>query len=252
MAGPYPGNLSALIARILLVDDDVTLTAILAAALGDEGWTVTTARNGAEGLRQFERDGADLVILDILMPEMDGLEACRRIRRKSAVPLILLSSRAEEVDRVTGLETGADDYLTKPFSTRELIARIRAMDRRLSSHLSAAAAPAAAAPAPTALGEAKVEAGDLALDLARFAVHWRGRPVVLTRSEFQLLAVLARHPGLVLSRDRLLEAARGDDTTVTDRTVDTFIKRLRKKIREVDPAFDEIETVIGVGYRYRE
>jgi DNA-binding response OmpR family regulator len=235
-----------LIARLLLVDDDVTLTAILAAALGDEGWTVATAGNGAEGLRHFEREGADLIILDILMPEMDGLEVCRRLRRKSTVPIILLSSRGEEVDRVTGLETGADDYLTKPFSTRELVARIRAIDRRLGSSSGAATV------APNALGEAKVQVGPLALDLARFAVHWRGRPVVLTRSEFQLLAVLARHPGLVLSRDRLLEAAHGDDTTVTDRTVDTFIKRLRKKIREVDPAFDEIETVIGVGYRFRE
>jgi DNA-binding response OmpR family regulator len=232
-----------LIARILLVDDDVILTAILAVALGDEGWAVATARNGVEGLRRFESDGADLLILDILMPEMDGLELCRRVRRKSAVPIILLSSRGEEVDRVTGLETGADAYVTKPFSTRELVARIRAIDRRLS-------APAAAP--PTALGDARVQAGALVLDLPRFAVHWRGRPVVLTRSEFQLLAVLARHPGLVLSRERLLEAARGDDTTVTDRTVDTFVKRLRKKIREVDPAFDEIETVIGVGYRYKE
>jgi DNA-binding response OmpR family regulator len=204
---------------------------------------VTSAGNGVDGLRRFESDGADLIILDILMPEMDGLEVCRRLRRKSTVPIILLSSRGEEVDRVTGLETGADDYLTKPFSTRELVARIRAIDRRVS--------PAAAA-APTALGDARVEAGGLVLDLPRFAVHWRGQPVTLTRSEFQLLMVLARHRGLVLSRDRLLEAARGDDTTVTDRTVDTFIKRLRKKIRDVDPAFDEIETVIGVGYRYKE
>ena len=231
-----------MIARILLIDDDVTLTGILAAALGDEGWTVASARNGVEGLRRFEGEGADLIVLDILMPEMDGLEVCRRLRRKSAVPIILLSSRGEEVDRVTGLETGADDYLTKPFSTRELVARIRAIDRRVSP----------AAQAPTALGDARVEAGALVLDLSRFAVHWRSQPVTLTRSEFQLLVVLARHRGKVLSRERLLEAARGDDTTVTDRTVDTFVKRLRKKIRDVDPAFDEIETVIGVGYRYRE
>jgi DNA-binding response OmpR family regulator len=230
-----------LIARILLIDDDTTLTAILAAALGDEGWSVSTARNGVEGLRRFDSDGADLLVLDILMPEMDGLEVCRRIRRKSAVPIILLSSRGEEVDRVNGLETGADDYLTKPFSTRELVARIRAIDRRVS--------PAAA---PVAPGDGRVEAGELVLDLPRFAVHWRGKPVTLTRSELQLLAVLARQRGMVLSRERLLESARGDDTTVTDRTVDTFIKRLRKKIREVDPAFDEIETVIGVGYRYKE
>jgi DNA-binding response OmpR family regulator len=230
-----------LIARILLIDDDTTLTGILAAALGDEGWTVTSARNGVEGLRRFDSEGADLIVLDVLMPEMDGLEVCRRLRRKSTVPIILLSSRGEEVDRVTGLETGADDYLTKPFSTRELVARIRAIDRRVSP-----------APPPAALGDARIEAGSLVLDPARFEVRWRSQPVPLTRSEFQLLAVLARHRGLVLSRERLLEAARGDDTTVTDRTVDTFVKRLRKKIRDVDPAFDEIETVIGLGYRYKE
>jgi len=232
-----------LIARILLIDDDTALTGILAAALGDEGWTVTSARNGLEGLHRFESDGADLIVLDVLMPEMDCLEVCRRLRRKSAVPIILLSSRGEEVDRVTGLETGADDYLTKPFSTRELVARIRAIDRRVS--------PQAAA-APAAMGDARVTAGALVLDPPRFDVRWRGQPVTLTRSEFQLLVVLARHRGMVLSRERLLEAARGDDTTVTDRTVDTFIKRLRKKIRDVDAAFDEIETVIGVGYRYKE
>jgi DNA-binding response OmpR family regulator len=228
-----------LITRILLIDDDLTLTAILAAALGDEGWSVATARNGVEGLRAYERDGADLLILDVLMPEMDGLEVCRRVRRKSRVPIIVLSSRGEEVDRVTGLETGADDYLTKPFSTRELVARIRALDRRL--------APATAPPA-----DGRLETGALVLDVPRFAVQWQGKPVVLTRAEFQLLLALCRQRGLVLSRERLLESARGDDSTVTDRTVDTLVKRLRKKIREVDPAFDEIETVIGVGYRYRE
>jgi two-component system response regulator ChvI len=229
-----------LITRILLVDDDQALTGILAAALGDEGFTVSTARTGVQGLRQFEREGADLLVLDILMPEMDGLELCRRIRRASRVPIFLLSSRGEEVDRVTGLESGADDYLCKPFSTRELVARIRALDRRLSRS------------PPTALGDEHIAAGALTIDLPRFAVRWRGQPVVLTRSELQLLAALARHRGLVLSRERLLEHARGDDATVTDRTVDTFIKRLRKKIRQVDPAFDQIETVFGLGYRYRE
>jgi two-component system response regulator ChvI len=235
------------IRRVLIVDDDQGLRTVLAAALGDEGFTVAQAGDGLAGLRCFESDGADLLILDILMPEMDGLEVCRRIRRKSPVPIILLSSRGEEVDRVTGLETGADDYLTKPFSTRELVARIRALDRRVN--LTAPAPPPAA---PGLGGGARLEVGALVLDAARFAVRWRDRPVVLTRSEFQLLEALARNRGLVLSRERLLDAARGDDSTVTDRTVDTFIKRLRKKVREIDPAFDEIETVFGVGYRYRE
>jgi two-component system response regulator ChvI len=231
------------IRRVLLVDDDQALQTILAAALTDEGFAVATARNGLEGVRAFEADGADLVILDVLMPELDGLEACRRIRRKSNVPIILLTSRAEEVDRVTGLETGADDYVTKPFSTRELVARIRALGRR---------AGAAAVPAPSALGAEPVQAGALRLDPARFEVMWQGKPVTLTRSEFQILGALARNRGTVLARERLLDIARGEDAVVTDRTVDTFIKRLRKKIRDVDESFDEIETVFGVGYRYRD
>ena len=228
-----------MIVRILLVDDDVALGGILAPALGDEGFQVVTARTGKEGLQRFEADGADLLILDVLMPEMDGLEVCRRVRRKSAVPIILLSSRGEEVDRVTGLETGADDYVTKPFSTRELVARIRAIERRVAG-------------APPATTGARVRVGPLQIDAGRFAVKWHEQPVTLTKTEFQLLEALARHPGLVLSREQLLDKARGDDVTVTERTVDTFIKRLRKKVREVDPTFDEIETVIGIGYRYRE
>ena len=195
------------------------------------------------------------MILDILMPEMDGLEVCRRVRRKSTVPIILLSSRGDEVDRVTGLETGADDYVTKPFSTRELVARIRAMERRVAPAAPAAAAGAAPAPAPTlasAVGGEVLEVGRLRLDPGRFEAKWRGKPIALTRSEFQILGALARHRGTVLAREQLLDLARGDDAVVTDRTVDTFVKRLRKKIRDVDADFDEIETVFGVGYRYRD
>jgi len=234
----------------LLVDDDQGLRTVLAAALGDEGFTVTQASDGLAGLRKFEADGADLIILDILMPEMDGLEVCRRVRRKSTVPIVLLSSRGDEVDRVTGLETGADDYVTKPFSTRELVARIRAVERRVT----AAPAPAAAgAPALAgAVGGDVLEVGRLRLDPGRFEAKWRGKPIALTRSEFQILGALARHRGTVLARERLLDLARGDDAVVTDRTVDTFVKRLRKKIRDVDETFDEIETVFGVGYRYRD
>jgi DNA-binding response OmpR family regulator len=231
------------IRRVLLVDDDQALQTILAAALADEGFEVATARNGLEGVKRFEADGADLVVLDVLMPELDGLEVCRRLRKKSAVPIILLSSRGEEVDRVTGLETGADDYVTKPFSTRELVARIRALDRRLG---------ASSPEAPSALGAESVEVGPLRLDPARFEARWRGTAVTLTRSEFQILSALARHRGTVLARERLLDLARGEDAVVTDRTVDTFIKRLRKKLRDVDEAFDEIETVFGVGYRYKD
>ena len=237
-----------MIRRVLVVDDDRGLSTVLAAALGDEGFVVTVADNGLVGLRRFEADGADLIILDVLMPEMDGLEVCRRVRRKSKVPIVLLSSRGDEVDRVTGLETGADDYVTKPFSTRELVARIRAIERRLGGEPAAAAAPATSG----GLGTEIIEAGPLRLDPGRFEVRWRGKLVVLTRSEFQILGALARNRGMVLARERLLDLARGDDAVVTDRTVDTFVKRLRKKIRDVDAAFDEIETVFGVGYRYRD
>jgi DNA-binding response OmpR family regulator len=241
------------IRRVLLVDDDQSLRTVLAAALGDEGFAVTEASDGLLGLRRFEADGADLIILDILMPEMDGLEVCRRIRRKSTVPIVLLSSRGDEVDRVTGLETGADDYVTKPFSTRELVARIRAVERRVAP--AAASAPAGPAPAPalaSAVGGEVLEVGRLRLDPGRFEAKWRGEPIPLTRSEFQILGALARHRGAVLAREQLLDLARGDDAVVTDRTVDTFVKRLRKKIRDVDETFDEIETVFGVGYRYRD
>jgi two-component system, OmpR family, response regulator ChvI len=237
------------IRRVLVVDDDRGLSTVLAAALGDEGFAVTVADDGLAGVRRFEADGADLIILDVLMPEMDGLEVCRRIRRKSKVPIVLLSSRGDEVDRVTGLETGADDYVTKPFSTRELVARIRALERRLGG-AEPAAAPATAA--ASGLGGEIIEAGPLRLDPGRFEVRWRGKPVVLTRSEFQILGALARNRGMVLARERLLDLARGDDAVVTDRTVDTFVKRLRKKIRDVDDGFDGIETVFGVGYRYRD
>jgi len=242
------------IRRVLIVDDDQGLRTVLAAALGDEGFTVGQAGDGLAGLRAFESEGADLMILDILMPEMDGLEVCRRIRRKSTIPIILLSSRGDEVDRVTGLETGADDYVTKPFSTRELVARIRAVERRVTATPSAAAGPAPA-PAPTlagAVGGDVLEVGRLRLDPGRFEAKWQGKPITLTRSEFQILGALARHRGTVLAREQLLDLARGDDAVVTDRTVDTFVKRLRKKIRDVDAAFDEIETVFGVGYRYRD
>ncbi len=237
-----------MIRRVLLVDDDQALSTILGAALSDEGFLVSTARNGLEGVRVFESDGADLIVLDVLMPELDGLEVCRRLRRKSSVPIILLSSRGEEVDRVTGLETGADDYLTKPFSTRELVARIRALDRRVRAGATGAAPGGAP---PSGLGSDPVQVGGLRLDPARFEASWRGTPVTLTRSEFEILQALARHPGTVLARERLLDLARGDDAVVTDRTVDTFIKRLRKKLRDRDPSFDEIETVFGVGYRYK-
>jgi DNA-binding response OmpR family regulator len=226
-----------MIRRLLLVDDDAALCRILTTALAEEGFAVDSAADGLAGLRRFELGAPELVILDVLLPEIDGLELCRRIRRRGSTPVILLTSRAEEVDRVTGLELGADDYVTEPFSTRELCARIRAIDRRLT--------PPELAPPPL------LQAGELVVDRARFEVRWRGQPVVLTRSELGLLAALVERRGFVLSRERLVDRLRGPDVALTERTVDTFIKRIRKKLRDVDLNFEGIETVFGVGYRYR-
>ena len=242
-----------MIQRLLLVDDDAALCRILSAALTEEGFVVTTAATGLAGLRRFEAAPPDLAILDVLLPEMDGLELCRRLRRRFATPIVLLTSRAEEVDRVTGLDLGADDYLTKPFSTRELCARIRAIERRIERRIERCLEPPLAdgtrAAAPVV--EPPLLAGHLQLDRARFSVLWKNQPVVLTRSEFQVLHALVHNRGLVLSRERLLDLARGADIVVTDRTVDTFIRRIRKKLAEIDASFDEIETVFGIGYRYR-
>jgi len=223
---------------LLLVDDDLALSGVLAAALVEEGFEVTTARDGRAGLAAFQAGRFDLVVLDVLMPELDGLELCRRLRQRSQVPVIFLTSRADEVDRITGLETGADDYLAKPFSTRELVARIRAVLRR--------AAPGG----PPPLGEV-LEVGALAIDTGRVEVRWGGAPVALTHSEFGVLLALARHVGFVLGRERLIDLARGDEVVITERTIDTFIKRIRHKLHAVDPAFDAIETVVGVGYRLK-
>lgn len=233
-----------MIQRILLVDDDDALRELLSMGLSDDGFIVESAATGGAAWRRFQESPPDLLILDVLLPEIDGLELCRRIRRTSTVPIILLTSRAEEVDRVTGLELGADDYVTKPFSTRELCARIRAIARRLERKEPAAPTSPATALAP-------LRAGDLLLDEARFEVRWRDQKIELTRSEFQLLTALVRNRGFVLSRERLLDLARGDDVVITDRTVDTFIKRIRKKLRDTDPEFEQIETVFGLGYRYR-
>ncbi len=226
--------------RVLLVDDDRALAGVVAAALTEEGFEVTQAHDGKAGLATFSAGTFDLVLLDVLMPELDGLDVCRRIRKTSTVPIIFLTSRAEEIDRITGLDLGADDYLGKPFSVRELVSRIRAIGRRLQP-----AQPAAAA------GEV-LTAGELRVDLGRFEVVWKGNAVTLTRSELLVLSALARQPGFVLSRDRLIDLARGGDAVITERTIDTFIKRIRAKVRAVDEGFDQIETVIGVGYRLRK
>jgi DNA-binding response OmpR family regulator len=227
---------------IAVVDDEENIRETLAFALGREGFRVETYADGAEAWARLQQSLPDLVILDIIMPNMDGLELCRRIRSRSdSVPIIFLTSRDEEFDRVLGLELGADDYLCKPFSMRELIARVKVLFRRLSL-----GAPTESRPAET------IREGDLELDLQRYLVTWKGATVPLTVTEFMMLQALVRHPGHVKTRAQLTKEGYQFDTWVSERTVDSHIKRLRRKFETADGGFDRIETVYGLGYRYRE
>lgn len=227
---------------IAVVDDEENIRETLAFALGREGYRVEAFADGEEAWEAFGRELPDLVILDIIMPRVDGLELCRRIRSISdTVPIIFLTSKDDELDRVMGLEMGADDYLCKPFSMRELVARVKVLFRRLSL-----------AGGPASKVADTIRLGDLALDLERYQVSWKGTPVPLTVTEFMMLRALVRHPGQVMTRAQLKEEAWPHDKWVSERTIDSHIKRLRRKLESVDAAFDRIETVYGVGYRYRE
>jgi len=227
---------------VAVVDDEDNLRETLAFALRREGYAVELYAHGGEAWEAFQRRLPGLVILDILMPEMDGLELCRRVRSISeTIPIIFLTSRDEEFDRVLGLEIGADDYLCKPFSMRELLARVKVLFRR-----------AALDAAPRKPAEAPLRAGDLELDLQRYTVRWKGQAVNLTVTEFMMLHALVRHPGHVKSRKQLHQDGYPHDAYVSERTIDSHIKRLRRKFEEIDAGFDRIETVYGVGYRYRE
>jgi two-component system response regulator ChvI len=229
-------------ARIAVVEDEEHIRDAVAAALEREGFDVQRYGDGQEAWEAFDRMLPDLAILDILLPRMDGLELCRRLRARSdETCIVFLTSRDEEFDRVLGLELGADDYLCKPFSLRELVARVKVLFRRLSLRR-----------APDAAASEVLRTGDLALDLDRYEARWCDREVALTVTEFRLLLALARNPGHVKSRTQLLELAYPDDTFVADRTIDSHVKRLRRKFEAVDTAFDLIETVYGLGYRYRE
>lgn len=224
--------------HLLLIDDDAGLIDILSMALSDHGFRVHHALDGLSGWRAFTANVPDLVVLDLMMPEMDGLEVCRRIRATHDVPIIMLTSRDEEMDMVLGLEMGADDYITKPFSTRVLVARIRAQLRRHRGLL-------------TGEREERCEVGPLCIDRARREITFGGEPVTVTATEFELLWTLANEPGRVRSREELVDAVYGKGMHVAHRTIDTFVKRLRKKLRERDATFDALETVRSVGYRYR-
>ncbi len=232
---------------IALVDDDRNILASVAMALEAEGFAVRTYTDGAEALRGLTSQPPDLAVLDIKMPRMDGFELLARLRKQTSLPVIFLTSKDDEVDEVLGLRMGADDYITKPFSQRLLIERIRALLRR--KELSQPAGPGAASATPI---EPPIVRGDLVLDPARHVCTWKGSEVTLTVTEFLLLQALAQRPGLVKSRDNLMDAAYGESVYVDDRTIDSHIKRLRKKFKAIDDSFAEIETLYGLGYRYRE
>jgi len=230
--------LRIVVKKVLIVEDDNDLVRLLKYNLEKEGFKVSYATDGAVALAEARRDPPDLVILDLMLPGLDGLEVCRQLRRIdrfTRTPLLILSARNEEADRVVGLEVGADDYVTKPFSTREVIARVRALLRRNE---------------PVPLQRSKVQRGDLVIDPTAHSVSVEGRPVELSALEFRLLHYMALNPGRVFSREQLLDSVWGNDRIVTPRSVDVYIRRIREKIepRPEQPAY--VQTVHGVGYRF--
>jgi two-component system response regulator ChvI len=231
-------------ANIALVDDDKNILASVSMLLEQEGYQVRTFTDGAAALTALTTTPPDLAILDIKMPRMDGLELLRRLRQNGDLPVIFLTSKDEEIDELMGLNAGADDYVRKPFSQRLLLERVRAVLRR-------AEGKGATPVSPGDKKEALVR-GKLALDPQRHECTWDGKPVRLTVTEFLILQALAQRPGFVKSRDSLMDAAYDDQVYVDDRTIDSHIKRLRKKFKTVTDDFDAIETLYGVGYRYRE
>ena len=228
-------------AEIVLVDDDANILASVRIALEADGFRVRSYTDGHSALAALEIQPADIGVFDIKMPRMDGLELLRKLRQNSAMPVVFLTSKDDEIDEVFGLKMGADDYITKPFSQRLLIERIRAVLRR----------SAARADTPAAASKSTISQGHLHLDHERHDCLWKNRPVNLTVTEFLLIDALAQRPGVVKSRDSLMDAAYDDQIYVDDRTIDSHIKRLRRKFRAVDASFDAIETLYGVGYRYK-
>jgi two-component system response regulator ChvI len=230
---------------IALVDDDRNILTSVSIALQSEGFVTRVYTDGAAALKAFAENLPDLGVFDIKMPQMDGMEMLRRLREFSSMPVIFLTSKDDELDEALGLAMGADDYITKPFSQRLLLARIRAILRRQEL------AKTEAAPAEESEPEMLVR-GRLSMDPARHKVKWDGRDVTLTVTEFLILEALAQRPGVVKNRNQLLDVAYQDDVYVDDRTIDSHIKRIRRKFRAADPQFDAIETLYGVGYRFEE
>jgi two-component system OmpR family response regulator len=222
--------------QVLVVDDERRIGEVVEYALTKEGYQVVLALDGKRGLELFERERFDLVVLDVMLPDVDGLEICRRIRARGDTPVLFLSARSDEVDKIVGLELGGDDYLTKPFSPRELVARVRAVLRRAQGP-SQKAEPAARI----------VGAGRLELDPERHEARYAGQRVALTATEFALLIALFDRPGVVLTRAQLMQRAYSSELSVTERTLDTHVRRIRGKFRALGA--DPIATVHGVGYR---
>ena len=231
--------------EIALVDDDRNILTSVSIALQSEGYTTRIYSDGATALKALSENPPDLAVFDIKMPRMDGMELLRRLREKSQLPVIFLTSKDDEIDEVLGLRMGADDYITKPFSQRLLIERIRSILRRNDFRKQPVQSQDEAA-------KNMVERGNLVLDDARHLCMWKGGAVDLTVTEYLLVKALAQRPGHVKNRDQLIDMAYGENIYVDDRTIDSHIKRIRKKFRVVDPEFSQIETLYGVGYRYKE
>lgn len=230
--------------RIALVDDDRNILTSVAMTLEAEGFEVETYNDGQAALDAFNKRLPDMAVFDIKMPRMDGMDLLQRVRQKTTMPVIFLTSKDDEIDEVLGLRMGADDYVKKPFSQRLLVERIRVLLRRHE----------AITTGETPDGEENkvIVRGELSMDPLRHLVSWKGKDVSLTVTEFLLLQALAQRPGFVKSRDQLMDVAYDDQVYVDDRTIDSHIKRLRKKMRSVDDDFNAIETLYGIGYRYNE
>ena len=237
---------------IALVDDDRNILTSVSIALESEGYRIMTYTDGVSALEGFKTSPPDLAILDIKMPRMDGMELLRRLRQKTDMPVIFLTSKDEEIDELFGLKMGADDFITKPFSQRLLVERVKAVLRRGAARDAANAGAATPAKPGVAAQSKSLERGLLSMDQERHTCTWKGMPVTLTVTEFLILHALALRPGVVKSRDALMDAAYDEQVYVDDRTIDSHIKRLRKKFKMVDTDFDMIETLYGVGYRFRE
>jgi two-component system, OmpR family, response regulator ChvI len=228
---------------IALVDDDRNILTSVSMTLEQEGYQVRTYTDGESALQGLMAKPVDLAVLDIKMPRMDGMELLQRLRQRSNMPVVFLTSKDEEVDELMGLRLGADDYITKPFSQRLLLERIRALLRRNEG----ARAEGSGAPPGGVLAR-----GDLMLDETKHTCLWKGKQVQLTVTEFLLVKALALRPGMVKNRDQLIDAAYGENIYVDDRTIDSHVKRIRRKFRHTDGDFDQIETLYGIGYRYKE